>query len=206
MNIYEKKALAEKIIPASKSVIQAVKPFLLGSLVPKWMWPAFGGVVAAPFLGHYLKERREKKEEAIKRMHTQFRLNEIQAMLPFDAPPLMREAENAVGAALGKRAQMDPAAGGMPGGTPGAGGPPMPPPMLAGYKPAGTYPPMPGPLPVPPARADKGLDFMRKSLREAKSRAGKKRAFKLGVDDPADREDQSLGTIVQRRKERTGYG
>ena len=152
MNMHEKKALAAKILPVAGKAVQVARPlgsFLWGSLVPKWMWPVFGGVAVAPFIGHHLKEEREKREEYIKRLHMQRRLSEMQAMFPFDAPPRMREAEDAVVEALGKKAQMDPQAGGMPGGTPGAGGPPMPPPMLAGYKPPGAYPPAPKPLPLP---------------------------------------------------------
>lgn len=203
--MHEKEAFAEKILPVADKAIQALKPVFWGNWTPKWLWPAFGSAVAAPFIGHHLREKREEKEALIKRLHMQQRLRTMQAMFPFDEPPRMREAENAVGEALGKKAQMDPAAGGMPGGTPGAGGPPMPPSMLAGYKPPGSYPPAPEPMPSPPARVEKGLDIIRKSLRDAKMRAGKKRARSLGLDNPADRDESSLGDIVQRRRERMGH-
>lgn len=207
MNIHEKTALAEKLVPALGAAVQVARPvgsFLWGSLTPKWMWPVFAGVTAAPFLGHALKERRERKENYIKRLYMQRRLGELQAQAGFfGASPLMREAESAVGEALGKTAQMDPSMGGMPGGTPGAGGPPMPPPLLAGYKPPSAYPPLPTPMALPPERLESGLNLLRKSLRDAKLRAGKKRTRSLGLDNAADWDDsdRSLDSVVKRRRE-----
>ena len=204
--MHEKKAFPESAPVAEKSfnLAKSIGSLFWGAKYPKWLWPVLGGTVAAPFFGHYLKEKREKQENAIKRLYLQQRFSQKPNQFLYESPPSMREAEIAVGEALDKKAQVTQQKGGMPGGTPGTGGPPAPPPLLAGYKRPDSYPPMPELLPAPLARADAGLNILRESLQEAKLRAGKKRTQKLGLDNPVDRDEQSLGAIVKQRNERRG--
>lgn len=206
MTTHEKKALTETVPVAEKpfNLAKSIGNVLWGAKFPKWLWPVLGGTVAAPFLGHYLREKREKQENAIKRLYLQQRFLQKPNQFLYESPPPMREAENAVGEVLDKKAQVTQQKGGMPGGTPGTGGPPTPPSLSASYKLPSSYPPVPKLLPAPLVRVDAGLNILRESLQEAKLRAGKKRTQKLGLDNPVDRDDQSLGAIIRQRNERRG--
>jgi len=203
----EKKAIIGRAWQGLKGAWKATQParsFIWGD-VPKWMYPVSAGLVAAPFLGHHLRKKRKFKEEYIKRLHMQRRLSEMYGVRPDFAmdSPFMREAEQAIGTKLKKTAQGPMPPGGMPGGTPGAGGPPMPPPPLAGFK--QQHPPPPEPLPAPPARVEQNLDRMRQHLRNAKARAGQRRKQRPGLENKVDRDEKSLTGIMKTRRNRVGY-